>query len=1092
MKRLYLFFACIATIVFHVQAQPTNQNYVRSRTMTNNAASTYLENIQYYDDFGRPFQLVQKGITPGQTNLVSLQEYGIDSRETKSWLPIETSSIYLAPATFKSQAPGKYGGDSRPFSEPDYENSPLNRVTSQKGPGQSWENKPVTIAYLTNKNSAGDSLNCIYYKVTDSSTDTIITITRPGNYAAKELHVTRLADEDGNTTFEFKNKLGQTLLTRQVIKNGNNRVLHDTYYIYDGFGNLKAVLPPMASNAMKTGTSWASNSVATIKDYVYFYRYDDRNRCVVKKLPGASCIRYIYDNGDRLIFSQNGEQRLKGEWMFTLPDMLGRIVLTGLCKKANSTNIAASLCANKIVKAEFNVNGTVNGYNIKLNTAALTLNSLRVLTVNYYDDYAFYNITGFPSYQYLTPPFGFDARHVNSKGLLTGTITSEAGGGTTKLYSVMFYDKRGLLVQSQSSNHMGGKETVYFKYNFAGQPEKKQHVHAPSRGDNQTEDYTYTYDHAGRLTETKHKLTSGTVAGAQYSIAKNTYDNLGRVSVNAKHNATNLTSTYTYNIRSWLKTITCPYFTESLYHEDSYLNHTPRYNGNISAMTWKSGKETILRGYKFTYDNLNRMLNATYGEGASFANSVNRFDEKVTEYDMNGNIKKMERRGKTNTSYGVIDNLTFEHTGNQLKKITDSATDPTFEGTFNFLDPVNESTEYKYNTNGSLVQDRNKRITAVRYNSLNLPDTIQFTNGNTIIYLYYADGIKRSATYITAVDNITVPMGSIMPLTSSQILFRNKVEYCGNKIYDTLKLSMILFDGGYISVSGSTYTYHYYLKDHLGNNRVVAKATGDPVQVNHYYPFGGLFGVGVDTSNQRYKYGGKELDRMHGVDWYDFEARMLDSKGGGFTTMDPLAEKYYSWSPYAYCLGNPVNAVDLKGDSTTVLNLKNGQHMGLLIQNDAGKWQYYSVNGDNVYASGKHTGGREWNDIELGEWDTPQEFMNSFYNQSGDKNDKTINSYGYEEGYIIPTTPKQDNIIRTTFSNISKNEEYSLNPLNPNHCATAIQKSLNNAGINTSESYYIPSGLPNSGQWINRNPYLPSQAFKAIIKNNPSGKYIHK
>ena len=61
---------------------------------------------------------------------------------------------------------------------------------------------------------------------------------------------------------------------------------------------------------------------------------------------------------------------------------------------------------------------------------------------------------------------------------------------------------------------------------------------------------------------------------------------------------------------------------------------------------------------------------------------------------------------------------------------------------------------------------------------------------------------------------------------------------------------------------------------------------------------------------------------MHGVDWYDFEARMLDSKGGGFTTMDPLAEKYYSWSPYAYCLGNPVRNVDPTGMDVWELNNK--------------------------------------------------------------------------------------------------------------------------------------------------------------------------
>ena len=193
---------------------------------------------------------------------------------------------------------------------------------------------------------------------------------------------------------------------------------------------------------------------------------------------------------------------------------------------------------------------------------------------------------------------------------------------------------------------------------------------------------------------------------------------------------------------------------------------------------------------------------------------------------------------------------------------------------------------------------------------------------------------------------------------------------------------------------------------------------------------------------------------------------------------------------YAYCLNNPVRNIDLRGDSVTVLNLNSGQHMAMLIQNDAGKWQYFSVNGDNVYSSGSHTGGREFDDLAVGEWDSPQQFMDSYYNQAGDKDDKSVNNYGFTEGYVIPTTPEQDNTIRTTFTNNSKNEEYRLNPLNPNQCATVTQKSLNAAGIETRVTNV-------SNRWgerieVKANPYLPSHAYKAIISNNPNGYKVHK
>jgi len=50
------------------------------------------------------------------------------------------------------------------------------------------------------------------------------------------------------------------------------------------------------------------------------------------------------------------------------------------------------------------------------------------------------------------------------------------------------------------------------------------------------------------------------------------------------------------------------------------------YNGNISAMKWKAGDETLERGYLFSYDNLNRLSDASYAEGASLTTNLNRFN----------------------------------------------------------------------------------------------------------------------------------------------------------------------------------------------------------------------------------------------------------------------------------------------------------------------------------------------------------------------------------------------------------------------------------------------------------------------------------
>ena len=191
-----------------------------------------------------------------------------------------------------------------------------------------------------------------------------------------------------------------------------------------------------------------------------------------------------------------------------------------------------------------------------------------------------------------------------------------------------------------------------------------------------------------------------------------------------------------------------------------------------------------------------------------------------------------------------------------------------------------------------MTQDLNKRISSIQYNLLNLPQNITFSTGSTIAYTYDAAGRKLNVTYGSPAKTI---------------------EYCGNMIYEDGTLTQILTEGGYVTFSGSTPVHHAYLKDHQGNNRVVINSSGTIEQVNHYYPFGYFFGESTNSSTQRYKYNGKEFDEMHGLHWYDYGARHYDPAIMRFTTMDPMCEKYYHLSPYAYCGNNPVNAVDPTG-----------------------------------------------------------------------------------------------------------------------------------------------------------------------------------
>ncbi|MCR5077097.1 MAG: RHS repeat-associated core domain-containing protein, partial [Prevotella sp.] len=108
----------------------------------------------------------------------------------------------------------------------------------------------------------------------------------------------------------------------------------------------------------------------------------------------------------------------------------------------------------------------------------------------------------------------------------------------------------------------------------------------------------------------------------------------------------------------------------------------------------------------------------------------------------------------------------------------------------------------------------------------------------------------------------------------------------------------------------------FYNTDHLGNVREVVDSQGKVKQVTNYYPFGMPYSDSTVTKApmfQPYKYNGKELDRMHGLNWYDYDARMYDPVIGKWSAVDPLAEKYYNIAPYVYCDNSPVNATDPNG-----------------------------------------------------------------------------------------------------------------------------------------------------------------------------------
>ncbi|MEI3456521.1 MAG: RHS repeat-associated core domain-containing protein [Bacteroides cellulosilyticus] len=463
----------------------------------------------------------------------------------------------------------------------------------------------------------------------------------------------------------------------------------------------------------------------------------------------------------------------------------------------------------------------------------------------------------------------FPADTVSAKGYLSGSVITVLGSDT-KLYSANYYDKKGRVTKTVSSNLLSGYETTTTIYTFTGKPASVKHVHMAAGKTTQMEIYTYTYDHAERLTKVEHSLN-----GVKVTLAANTYDELGRLSGKSLHGSASNKLAYAYNIRNWIESISSGgLFNISLYYG---------YNGNVSRMVCRCPGDNKTYGYNFAYDNLSRLTSAqsliggviTLGYATNYS------------YDKNGNLLHLRRGGQTGLSgTGIIDNLSFTLNGNQLKSVNDDATATASNG-FEFKDGAKLATEYMYDANGSLIKDLNKGI-EIQYNLLNLPSQVKFSDGSTITYTYGADGVKLRTVH---------KIGGVATTT----------DYCDNVIYENGTAKQLLTEEGYVSLSDKK--YHYYLKDHQGNNRVVTDQAGGMEEANYYYPFGGVF-LSNGNDVQAYKYNGKELDTKKGLNWYDYGAREYDVVLGRFTTMDPSSESYYSTSPYAYCGNNPVNRID--------------------------------------------------------------------------------------------------------------------------------------------------------------------------------------
>ena len=908
-------------------------NNVTVLTSRDGGEMSMMTTVTWLDDFGREESVHQVGFTPSHKTLVSLTEYDGHGRVSKRWLPalatpqrvilpgLHTVTYLDAHVRPEDIMPGSSEanlGDGAPYSEVIYDGSPLDRPLMEYGSGEAWRQAGRGILSEHMGNSAGDErLVCHRFEVQASKNDTSFVISSEGFYPDGSLKVVSVTDEDGKETLTFTDRHGREILSRQVMKEGGECQYLDTYSVYDGLDHLLAVIPPALSDRLSVGQSLDPEET---ERYAYLCLYDSKERVCARKLPGIGWIRMEYDDADRLVFTQDGEQRRRGESTFMLYDIHGRECVTGVCGHDIPTgNMISGFALAEYVGA----GGALDGYAC----SGVTLVSPQVMSAFYYDSHAFVDdfATGLPD------SLAMYGTHIPSLiGRRTGSCLHEVSEGISgkKVWGLVRYDGRGRVSHTEMSYPDGGWDTEDVEHDFLGSPVRRHLVHRRGTGSSSmiSEDLTYTYDDSERLLEVHHSLNGGT----PILLARNTYDELGRLSGTERGSNDALSSTYSYNVRSWLTGIDGSLFKETLHYNelrsDRLGTDRRRFGGDVSSMEWRSGAGTGTRSYDFAYDGLGRLVSADYGEhgdhvvgyGTSYS------------YDNMGNLLSLSREGDmTSSRKGIVDNLSMTYDGNMLASVSDSAPAPSVTGSADFRDGASEAVEYTYDRNGNMTSDLNRKVSLISYNRQNRPARMRHAGG-TETFTYLPDGTKRGRTVLGKDRSLS------------------RTEYRGNLVCADDTLKYILFDGGLIAMDGASPEYLFFLRDHLGSVRVVARSNGKAVQVNHYYPYGMAYASGRMSGNaeahpvtgeggnvidgdleigggtggmelarpgasQPYRFLGNELYTSNSLGLYDFSARMYDPALGRFLSVDPMAEGYRHLSPYAYCAGNPVVYADKDG-----------------------------------------------------------------------------------------------------------------------------------------------------------------------------------
>ena len=940
-----------------------NYQVARTTPVSSQGSTDVVEQVVYYDGLGRPKQQVAIRASGDQRDILTHIDYDIFGRQIKEWLPYENTNTSYGSYRSSDQESAtntfyrnKYPldissvvADRNAFSEKLFEASPLSSLKKQAAPGSDWRmggGHEIEMNYDTNEHND----NVTRFNVTYTNQDRQLPQLKSGGpyylyHYAGELYKTVTKDEnhDGSSTKyhtveEYKDKMGRVILKRtygdsdtngdgDISDPGEGLARHETYYVYDEYGNLTFVLPPKAEAGNYTPTQ------TVLDELCYQYKYDSKNRLIEKKIPGKDWESIVYTTLDQPAMTQDANLKAQNKWLFTKYDAFGRVVYTGRWSGNTTRDYLQGVFDGASVQYESRTTSanTYAGQQVYYSNNAKPNGINDVYIINYYDSYLPSGAQG----KVIVPLQTSYGTSITTNVKTLPTVNRVRVLTTNDwITTTTGYDDKGRAIWIRTVNdYLNTDETVEMMLDFTGKILKTKTIHNKQNPNLTviTEDF-FTYDHMGRMEKHTQKIDNGST---EELIALNEYDELGQLKNKKVGNTMSQplqVVDYTYNVRGWLKGInnlgnigSDLFAFEMFYNNPTHGTSTGLFNGNISQVKWKSkGSNTSDFWYIYEYDALNRIKKGQFDGGGWWG----RYNLENVVYDKNGNITKLVRKGhvvpnpsgSNFSDFGTIDNLTYSYdAGNKLLKVTDAINiSNAVKGQFN--DGNKNSNDYEYDVNGNMVKDLNKGIIGVnntagiQYNHLNLPTSVNVMinkGGGTgvISYVYDAKGIKLEKSS---------PEGT--------------TQYSGNYIYKNGVLEFFSHPEGYVEKPGTQYKYVFQYKDHLGNVRLSYQdknnnnqidITSDPntseiISERNYYPFGlehkgynNNFASNITNKAQEFTFNGIEYEKEIDIDLFEMDVRSYDPAIARFTAIDPIT--HHSASTYTAFDNNPIYWTDPSG-----------------------------------------------------------------------------------------------------------------------------------------------------------------------------------